>query len=143
VGTRRDVSDYVMDFNYGSLYTQGIFIGIGVSELGYQSNKSSLWEYISNGVFNAPYASYPYNKGNHYYIIDDKVRTFEQFRETGKRKVTDLKNQYRDALIPNAVFVFDGSGGRKKNDINDDTAFEFILEQLEFGFLYLRGDFTY
>ncbi|SMF89049.1 hypothetical protein SAMN05661091_4498 [Paenibacillus uliginis N3/975] len=142
-GTRNDVSDFEMDFDYGHLFTGGLIVGYGVSELGYQHTDNVLFDYISNYLFKAPNVDSFYNSGTHYNLLGYYIRTFRQFTEDENKKgvIPDPQNEYRKSLSPNAVFVFDGHAmDEYESSVLDsfDTAFEFIIEQFRFGFLYTR-----
>lgn len=143
IGTRGDVSDYEMDFDYGSLSTQGIITGYGVSEFGYRQHKDSLPIYIINSLFNAPFTENFYDNNGFYNLLGNTVRTYAQFSEVEKNRSIDPSDENRKVLIPNVVLVFDGTSGYGYTEINNfDIAFEFIIDQLKFGFLYERGEFN-
>ncbi|MDR9855638.1 hypothetical protein RJP21_18660 [Paenibacillus sp. VCA1] len=141
-GTRNDVSDFEMDFDYGHLITGGLIIGYGVSELGYQRKNDALYDYARNYIYKAPYVNEFYNGGEYYNLVGDRIRTFRQFSDNSNQAiVNDPQNKYRKALFPNSVFVFDGYGMDEFEDSDLDSfdiAFEFIREQFNFGFLYER-----
>lgn len=131
-----------MDFDYGHLLTGGLIIGYGVSEFGYQNRVNALYDYISNNLFNAPTVDRFYNDSEHYNLVPYYIKTFRQFSDDENKKgvVNDPKNEFRKALYPNTVFVF---GGRDMDEyagmsLDPFDTFEFIIEQLEFGFLYTR-----
>ncbi|MEK3943564.1 ETEC_3214 domain-containing protein [Paenibacillus sp. FSL H3-0310] len=143
-GTRGDVSDYEMDFGYGHLFTNNLIVGYGVSELGYRKNRDALYDYISNYIRKAPIIKQN-NDSAMYSLVGDNIYTYDDLRndENLQGIKADPESKYRKKLYPNAIFVIDGrfSSGNEGVLYGTDVAFEFIVDQLEFGLLYYRLDF--
>jgi hypothetical protein len=76
-----------------------------------------------------------------YSLVGDNVTTYEELRKDEDLGINaDPKDEHRKKLYPNSVFVMDASfsEGYEGDLYMGEMAFEFIVEQLEFGFLYYR-----
>lgn len=132
-GTRSDVSDYEIDFTYGHLSTKGLIIGYGISEFGYIKNSQAFTTYIMDYLHNIPDTETDFFGVHKLSVTGDK--SFQEELDRYSRRIIDLENEHRKALIPNAVIVLDGN-----NDMYGDfySTYDFIVQELRFGFLYYR-----